>query len=119
MRSGYVRRGLAVPAAVVGLCLLGFGALIYAFFVWLAYDQSGAAELCQARLSGPSGVGEPEATTKPGFFPISARCEWSGKTSDIELVSPRTTVIPVVIMGAWLAVVLGGGLVLRRAWTGR
>ncbi|GAA3570316.1 hypothetical protein GCM10022235_44460 [Kribbella ginsengisoli] len=111
MRSDYARRGLAVSCAVVGLCLLGFGALIYAFFVWLAYDQSGAAELCQARLSGPSGVGEPEATTKPGFFPISARCEWSGKVSDIELVSARTTVIPVVIMGAGVVTVAAGGVV--------
>jgi hypothetical protein len=108
------RHSVRLTVALSGCGIILVGALIYAFFVWLAYDQSGAAELCQARLSGPSGVGEPEATTKPGFFPISARCEWSGRTSDIDLVSTRTTVIPVVIMAAGLVMVVGGVVLARR-----
>jgi hypothetical protein len=115
MRPDYLRRGMAVASAVVGVCLVALGALIYAFFVWVAYGQSGSAELCQARLSGPSGVGEPAASTTPGFFPISSRCHWPGRTKEVELISLRTTVIPLVIMGTGMVLVTTGGVVFIRS----
>jgi hypothetical protein len=110
MTSAEGRRGWGIVGLVVGLGSLALGVVVYAAFAFLVYHPVRSdAEACEAAARpGPARAQAPVA--EPGVFPISSRCRWPGSEVEIELVSTRTTVIPLVLIGLGLASVAAGGV---------
>jgi hypothetical protein len=111
MVSANGRRAWGIVGLVVGLGSLALGVVVYAVFAFLVYHpiRSDAAA-CEDARPGPPRAQAPVA--EPGFFPISSRCRWPGSEVEIELVSARTTVIPLVLIGLGLASTATGGLLV-------
>lgn len=107
------RRVWGIVGLVAGLGSLALGLVVYAAFAFFVYHPIRSdAEACEDARPGPPRAQRPVA--EPGFFPISSRCRWPGSEVEIELVSTRTTVIPLVLIGLGLGSMTTGGMLVSR-----
>jgi hypothetical protein len=110
------RRGIGIAVGVIGLVTVVLGVGVYALFVFGVYHPLRSdEEACEIALPGPRDEHGAVPVATPGAFPISSRCRWAGRTDEIELVSTRTTVYPLVTVGVGLVLVVVGGVAFGRA----
>jgi hypothetical protein len=112
---GLARRLGGLGLAVAGCGLVLVGALIYGFFLMLAYSPMQPVDkACATARGGPNRDFGGVPTTTPRAFPISAVCRWPETGEEAELMARDVTVVPLTIMGLGVVVVVGGGVMFWR-----
>jgi hypothetical protein len=112
---GLVRRLAGLTIALCGCGIVLVGALIYGFFLMLAYSPiQPVSEACATARGGPNRDFGGVPTTTPGAFPISSVCRWPETGEEVELMARNVTVVPLVVMGLGAVLVTGGGVVFWR-----
>ncbi|MFI5710190.1 hypothetical protein [Kribbella sp. NPDC051620] len=112
---GLARRLVGLTVALCGCGVVLVGALIYGFFLMLAYSpMQPVDEACATARGGPDRDHGGVPTTTPRAFPVSSVCRWPETGEEAELMARDVTVVPLVIMGLGVVVVAGGGLVFWR-----